>query len=236
VPKVATTTWGRIFLVLSGHLNTTDPLLLKPDDVHHRYSQFYSRLGDFTPEDIKYRLDNYFKFMFVREPFGRLVSAFRNKMDVKGSNDTTYFTERFGTRIVQHYRSNPSPTSLQLGNDVSFAEFSTYLTDTQRKVPLNEHWSPTHELCHPCLINYDFVGKLEDVERDSQYILGRVGIDGLIKFPKRTDLKYRKIGADEVVASYYKQVPKQNMQDLMRYNKADMLIFNYTLPEEIIVV
>ena len=232
VPKVASTTWGRIFLVLSGHLNTTNPLDIKPDDVHHKYSSFKTYLGDFSPEEIQYRLDNYFKFMLVREPFGRLVSAFRNKLQQIGGV-TDYFTTRFGTKIIKNYRRNASSEALQLGTDVTFEEFVRYLIDPKRKIDLNEHWAPTHSLCHPCLVNYNFVGKLTDMERDSQYIIDRVGLADRIKMPTRTDLKYLKKGADEYMASYYKNVSKPNLLELVKFNEVDMQIYKYNLPDEI---
>ena len=232
VPKVASTTWGRIFLILSGQLNTTNPLDIKPDDVHHKHFKLYTHLSDFTPEQIQHRLDNYFKFMFVREPFGRLVSAFRNKLQQIGVK-SSYFTWRYGTRIIKNYRSNASSESLQLGNDVTFGEFVRYLTDVSRKVDLNDHWAPTNGLCHPCLVNYNFIGKLTQMDQDSQYIIDRLGLADIVKIPTKTDLKYHKKGADEYMASYYKNVSKQYMRDLVKYNNDDMLIYNYTLPVEI---
>ena len=71
------------------------------------------------------------------------------------------------------------------------------------------------------------------MERDSQYIIDRVGLADRIKMPTRTDLKYLKKGADEYMASYYKNVSKQNLLELVKFNEADMHIYDYNLPEEI---
>ena len=37
---------------------------------------------------------------------------------------------------------------------------------------LNEHWEREFQLCHPCHVHYDFVGRLEDGEDEANYMLG----------------------------------------------------------------
>ena len=226
--KIASSTWGKIFLVLSGKVNISDPMDIPSDHVHHKYGGLLTHLSDFSLEEIQHRLDNYFKFMVVREPLGRLVSAFRNKFETAG-----YFTERYGRQIIQKYRRNPSDKSLKGGHDVQFSEFVQYLVDPGRKEPLNNHWMFFHERCHPCLVKYDFVGKLSNIESDSQYILNRVGVGNRIRFPSRTESKYWKKGADDYLKSYFSKVPKKYIDEVIKLYGDDMLIYNYTVPNEI---
>ena len=42
--------------------------------------EYVKRLVQYSPEEIKYRLENYYKFMFVRHPFDRILSAWRDKL------------------------------------------------------------------------------------------------------------------------------------------------------------
>lgn len=66
-------------MVVMGKANTTDPLSILADDSHRLH--VFRRLDNYTSEEIRYRLDNFMKFMFVRHPFERLLSAYRNKFN-----------------------------------------------------------------------------------------------------------------------------------------------------------
>jgi Sulfotransferase family len=83
-------------------------------------------LYSFSPVDIQNRLQTYFKFMFVRDPLDRLLSAYYDKfVRING----TYFTERYGRRIITKYRRNATEESLAFGHDVRLDEFVKYLID-----------------------------------------------------------------------------------------------------------
>uniref|UniRef100_A0A8C6WSK1 Carbohydrate sulfotransferase n=1 Tax=Neogobius melanostomus TaxID=47308 RepID=A0A8C6WSK1_9GOBI len=160
VPKVACTNWKRVMMVLTGH----------PVERGHVPSNLKT-LNQYSIAEINHRLKSYFKFLFVREPFERLVSAYRNKFTLKYNAS---FHKRFGTRIIRRYRKNATQEALANGDDVIFREFVEYLVDpgTQRSDgPLNEHWQTAYQLCHPCHIHYDLVGKYESLEDDANYIL-----------------------------------------------------------------
>ena len=57
-------------------------------------------LSAYSPHEIKHKLDNYFAFMFVRDPLERLVSAFRDKMH---SDDEALY-KKIGRRIRRKFR------------------------------------------------------------------------------------------------------------------------------------
>jgi hypothetical protein len=61
----------------------------------------------------------------VREPFERLLSAYRNKFTEK----SPYFHKRFGRKIIRKYRTNPNVEDIEKGNNVKFPEFVQYITD-----------------------------------------------------------------------------------------------------------
>ena len=71
IPKVACTQWKLVFLALD---NRTDV-----DDVHDDKHLHKFLFNDYSDEDIKVRLQSYFKFLFVREPLERLLSAYNDK-------------------------------------------------------------------------------------------------------------------------------------------------------------
>ena len=74
-PKVATTSWLLAFLRLTGKKLSTIR------DVHNteQTAQILKRAVHYTPEQRQTILKKYYKFMFVREPLERLISAYRDK-------------------------------------------------------------------------------------------------------------------------------------------------------------
>jgi len=138
-------------MVVMGKANTTDPLAILADDSHRTH--VFRRLDNYTSEEIRYRLDHFMKFMFVRHPLERLLSAYRNKFNQNYSS-SEYFRSRYGRQIIKQYRTNATEESLAKGHDVTFGEFVQYIIDprTLSRASFNEHWRPMHDLCLPCSI------------------------------------------------------------------------------------
>jgi len=80
----------------------------------------------YTPTEIQYRLQTYFKFIFVRDPLDRLRSAYVDKFE---SGVNTLYNENYGRKIISIYRNNATNASLSLGHDVRLDEFVKYLID-----------------------------------------------------------------------------------------------------------
>lgn len=107
----------------------------------------------FQPDAIRHRLQTYTKFLFVRHPIERVLSAFRNKFQ-KNYTSSAYFKKRFGVKIIRKYRQGISPADVPAtGDGVKFSEFVSYLIDTKRS-QLNEHWAPVSDMCHPCSVRF----------------------------------------------------------------------------------
>ncbi|XP_032892852.1 carbohydrate sulfotransferase 13 [Amblyraja radiata] len=221
VPKVACTNWKRVLLVLAGQ--AAQPLDI-PAGRAHAVGAFRT-LDSFAPAEINRRLRTYLKFLFVREPFERLVSAYRNKF-TRAYN--TAFHRRYGTRIIRRHRRRPSARALRHGADVTFAEFVWYLTDprTRRDGPFNEHWDTIHSLCHPCLIRYDVLGRYETLERDAHYLLSLASPQHPVTFPRSS----RSVTTTGVAAAYFRNVSPFYQRKLFQLYRLDFALFNYSVP------
>lgn len=163
-----------------GKANTTEPLLI--DSIEPHKPDVFRRLDSYTKEEIRYRLDHYLKFVFVRNPFERLLSAYRDKLNPGNK----YFQTEFGRKIVRTYRLNASQESLLLGHDVTFREFIQYLINfhsSDEKAVFNEHWRPVFDMCLPCVVRYDIVGKYETINDDAWLVLEKAGLGRRIQFP-----------------------------------------------------
>ncbi|KAK3519497.1 hypothetical protein QTP70_032522 [Hemibagrus guttatus] len=211
-------------IVLTGNGRNHDPLAI-PANEAHAPGRLRS-LSEYSTAEINRRLRTYLKFIFVRDPFERLVSAYRNKFT---RSYNTAFHKRYGTKIVRRHRANPRPEALEKGSDVSFEEFVYYLVDprTQREEPFNEHWERAHALCHPCLIHYDVVGKYESLAQDSRYVLKLAGAEGEVEFPASSKSTRT---TESMAAKFFDNISPFYQKKLYNLYRMDFLLFNYSTP------
>ena len=76
VPKVACTNWKRMMQVFDGKKD--NPLDVGEREQIHLLK--YSYLSKLPKTEMEWRNNLYYSFVFVRHPFERLLSAFRNKL------------------------------------------------------------------------------------------------------------------------------------------------------------
>ncbi|XP_028933153.2 carbohydrate sulfotransferase 14, partial [Ornithorhynchus anatinus] len=214
VPKVACSNWKRVLKVLAGALDSVDARL----KMDHRRDLVF--LADLPPREIRYRLRHYFKFLFVRDPLDRLLSAYRNKF-----GEVREYQRRYGAEIVRRYRPGARPDPP--GDDVTFAEFLRYLVDEEPE-RMNEHWMPVYQLCQPCAVRYDFVGSYERLEADANAVLERVGAPRAVRFPARQPW-YRPAGPDGL-RYHLCAAPPALLRDLLPKYILDFSLFAYPLP------
>ncbi|KAJ8333302.1 hypothetical protein SKAU_G00421980 [Synaphobranchus kaupii] len=213
VPKVACSNWKRVLKVLSGALESVH-VKLKMD---HKSDLLF--LSDLKPEEISYRLKHYFKFLFVRDPMERLLSAYRNKF-----GEIEAYQKKYGVEIVRRYRKNPGKAT---GDDVTFAEFVRYLLDEDVE-RMNEHWMPVYNLCQPCAVSYDFIGSYERLQEDAQYVLERVAAPPHVQFPERQT--WYKPVTPQTLQYYLCSLPPRLLSELLPKYILDFSLFSYSLP------
>ncbi|XP_014674110.1 PREDICTED: carbohydrate sulfotransferase 11-like [Priapulus caudatus] len=170
------------------------------------------------------------KFMFVRHPLSRLLSAFRSKLE-PGAFDK-HNRQRKIAMIRRHFELSHANESV--GESVSFEQFLTFVVES-RRLRLDNHWARMVDLCNPCLINYDFVGKYETLRDDSAALLRRTGLTQSLDFPTRTASRYGNTSSDDVMLMrrYYKDVPLELGRKVYATYELDFLLFNYSLPEKL---
>ena len=200
IPKVGTKTWKRVLV---------QPRGLQPGI--HRWDA-WKRLSSYTAKERKQRLESYFKFVFVREPLGRLLSAYKDRL-IKHSSTTR--KER--RNIVKAYR--PQEFKPNGKTFVSFREFIQYYSDNKTR---NQHWRQYEKLCHPCIIDYNFIGHLETLAEDAPLLLKMAGIDGRVTFPP----VHNSTGSSEVL-KYFSQVPSEYITRIGELYRSDFEMFGY---------
>ena len=215
VPKVASSNWKRVLMVLEGEAINSNAIR----KVNHNA---FTTLGDSPSLAVKHKLREYYKFMFVREPLSRLVSAWKNKFVL----NNTYFHERFGIKIVKHLRKNSLAKSK--GDDVSLKEFLQYMTESHVE-DMNEHWMPIYELCQPCVVSYNFIGSFENLEVDSNQVLKDLRVNDQVSFPKQQ--KYYQAGGKSHTSTINLAGVSSRLliKVLTKYSK-DYKMFSYPKP------
>lgn len=243
VPKVACTNWKRLMIVLSQSLSDRgapyrDPLAIPREQVHNSsvhltFNKFWRRYGKFSRRLMKAKLKKYTKFLFVREPFVRLISAFRSKFELENEE----FYRKFAVPMLRLYANRTSPPAsasqaFRAGLKVSFANFIQYLLDplTEKLAPFNEHWRQVYRLCHPCQIDYDFVGKLETLDEDAAQLLRLLKVDARLHFPP----SYRNRTASSWEQHWFAQIPLAWRRQLYKLYEADFVLFGYPKPESLL--
>lgn len=221
IPKVACTNWKRVLMVLMGKTNATDPLDVDRTQAHHY--KVFRRLNSYTRSEAEFMLSNYTKFLFVRHPLERLLSAYRNKF-VENLAINARFHTIYGRKIIKRYRINATKESLERGHDVTFDEFSRFVTDTEGpEKPLNEHWRPMVELCRPCEIKYDLIGKYETLDEDARLVLDTISPNRPLKFPTQPSANN-----SAVIKDFYRMLKPDLLQKIYGLFNLDFRIFDYT--------
>ncbi|XP_059469273.1 carbohydrate sulfotransferase 11 isoform X2 [Neocloeon triangulifer] len=216
VPKVACTNWKRVLMVLMQKTNVTKVLDITASLAHSQ--NMFMKLVNYTTPEVEQMLKTYTKFMFVRHPLERLLSAYKNKLQ-QNYESSKYFKKRYGRLIIQMYRPNASPEALERADDVTFQEFASYVSDTQLRP--NEHWQPAAELCRPCAVHYDVVGKYESLKEDADFVLSHVS--RTVRFPELP----KPSNTNANLKTSLDALPELLLERLQQIYEADFRLFDY---------
>ncbi|CAJ1086430.1 carbohydrate sulfotransferase 12-like [Xyrichtys novacula] len=231
IPKVACTNWKRVMVVLNKSEPYQDPMSISGDLVH--LPNILTKLTSFPRTEMKAKLKHYIKFLFVRDPFVRLISAYRNKFQ----RHNEYFYHYYGRDILRRYGNHPDPPrtaheAIESKVQPSFYNFIQYLLDpdTEKTTPFEPHWRQMHRLCHPCFIQYDFLGHQESLQEDAEQLLSILKLEDAFKFPS----SYENMTSPESLLDWFRTVPVEDRKQLYDLYEADFKLFGYSIPEKLL--
>jgi hypothetical protein len=195
-PKVACTNWKCILRYLNGAED-----YLRPAVAHNRQEsglQFLS--DDISAKSIVHDV-NIPKYAFVRSPFSRILSAYLNKIEpyTEGrrdeNDDNPYFHSVFCE--IDKHRMDFLPEE----SSVNFYCFLHWLSNVDNFHTQNEHWLPQVELLRIPEVKYEFIGKLEALNKDAPKLLGLIECD--IDFPSQQKVGFAPTNATDKLMQYY---------------------------------
>lgn len=213
IPKAASTWWLNVFAKRL-NINVQDA----NDDLHRLLLR---RNNSATAENDS------FNFIFVRHPLARIISAYVNKI-VNGRDDR--FIKPLA-RFIRRRNRNPPGQELEL----NFGRFAEFVLDEVEKERLSfgsYHWMPMHKMCAVCRRKYDFIGKVETMRTDVDYLkrtfpgLGQavdeVNVDGGV-----LNRGLSKSGDAKTAQKYLNQLDFQLKRRLCEAFKIDLAMFAY---------
>jgi hypothetical protein len=160
VPKAASSSIRWFFWRLRG----TDPAQL-PHGAAHVGSGPYTDLASLSPARARsvLRGDETFRFTFVRNPYARLASAYRDKI-----------ARRFHGGVASEHLDLLGFSSECLP---SFADFVGRVL-RQDDMAADHHWMAQHRLAMTEVLDYHLIGKVETFADDFAKVLSRIGLPG----------------------------------------------------------
>ncbi|XP_072167300.1 carbohydrate sulfotransferase 11-like [Diadema setosum] len=221
VPKASCTSWKRLFAVLHGLIDDVDEL----KHPHTFFRTHFIWVSQLPLAKRKKVLRTYTKFLFVRNPYSRILSAYRDKFaDLK-------LISSWSLAARQWLRENTPDPPLGNRSKVSFAQFVTYYLQAS---PKNTHWEDMNKLCDPCTVDYDFIGYYETLKPDSDYILNLIGAPNSTRFPDPQKLPTHS-SSDDILRRFYSRLSDEQLKRLSQTEglTTDLELFNYSMPEAI---
>lgn len=185
-PKVACSTIKRGLQLAEGNGDV-------PSDVHKRADSPMASPKDDPALFQEAVFGSYFRFCFVRNPFGRILSCYLDKF-VKSPWERERRLPAFGF---------PPEYSL------SFKEFLTIIADQPNK-DKDIHWMPQVDLLSIDVVSYDFIGRFDYFSYELKKLEKILGI------PFNVTLSSHSTGADNVLQQYYGKKEKALLLDIYK--------------------
>ena len=155
---------------------------------------------------------NYFKFCFVRNPWGRLVSLYRDKILNEANGNDTFFTMRPGV-------ANCLAEFEGFKAGMSFESF-TQAIDSISDAKANRHFRSQYTFVIDQVGNLvvDFIGRFENLQEDYKKMCKMVGL------PEMAIPHLKGSGSKD----YYRFYNEETKQIVAKRYKKDIEIFGYS--------
>ena len=234
VPKVGCSKWKYTFLLLYGRAPFADKAHRLPSQVDLWVK--VKRLSDLPMNEIRRHLANYYKYVFIRNPMERVLSAYLDKiahpLDI--SLIKKKFEERYKENILKALRLAEYNRWLKNGSKgpiyPTFSEYVQYLNMINLK-EANEHFKPIIYLCHPCAINYNFYGNFKLLPKDANALIKHFKLNSSY-YDSKSYISHTSYKTSNLVHKYFSELTALQKETLF-YSYADELDFYYSLyPEE----
>lgn len=221
VSKAGSTTWKFILLKVhdSNYVQPKKTVKVHWPGTLRKYGMQY--LPSYTPAEAEDRLERYFKYLMVRHPFDRIVSAYRDKML---QPDEECYQQEVLAVVKENVRKDQNDNST-----IKFDEFVKFLLVLD-PLTMDRHWMPIYYLCQPCYVKFDYIAKVETMDTDGMNIFYNMNasehevpvLNTNTKKSERDPIGYLK---------YFKNVSYEDYQALIKLYERDFALWGYDPPD-----
>jgi len=203
IPKAANTAWKVVL---------ADELPKELGAIHGKYAGF-QYLASITPEQYARQQNSLFKFIFVRDPYSRLLSTYKNKFEnVLAAHTPQSTTNAFWAGFARYMKQKITDAGQRETPDenITFSEFVHYICGIDYP-QMDEHCHPQALLARPDKIDYDFIGRLERLPEDVAHVFKRLNITKT--FPTQEQIRFPGTNASTMLDQYYTPKLKQMIRE-----------------------
>ena len=241
VPKVASSSWMLTFADMN-HLNKNETENLHKNLALHGMLMTNFSVQVITSKEVEdMNKSNLYKFLFIRHPFERLISAYHDKFvhTKQAEMMVPFLKHQIVKYMFKNFKKQKSPgkSNLPFDIDISFENFIDFVLQEASYRIISEqskHWWPFSDLCKVCKIKYDFIGYLESLQEDVACLLKHFKDYELLQ--KMKDRVKKKINSGsnhtkEITMEYFTKLSKDTILKLYELYKFDFILGNYEFPQ-----
>jgi len=194
-----------------------DKLIISKEKKFNSFTCQFRKKGIYRYfEDIIKREEykDFFKFTFVRNPYTKIISAWKYSNTYSKENDFYY---KDSEEIHQDDYEFDEYLKEAKETCTDYAYFHSFITQTD------------HLINSENKIDFDFIGKLENLKEDLITVLTKLNIKDHIHLETNEGLIPLNLGMKTKPNSYY--LTKENINIINNYFKDDFINFNYEFKE-----
>lgn len=200
--------------------------LKHPHSVGIQKKYGFKTLDKYTQTEVKHILASFFKVIFVRHPFLRIYSMFKDKFGNKNITSCPPFESNVAKWILTSVRNVTANSDCV--TDIRFDEYLKFLSLNPIVLAREPHVTPLVDKCLPCVIPYDFIGKLETSSSDQEKLINVLHKqDSSSATPKVQPLHLNKYTSRKNHNGILERINQTNFNWFMDTYHLDHVLFGY---------